>query len=199
MSKKEADYMRDKRIIFFVLLIMIVSGITFFNIYLNHNIDESQSQRELRIQNELLKDENIVLKNELEETVPSTQEQSRSKLISFAEKFITLSFHKEKNEYAKRRAEAEKMMNEEILNYFYPTKEYELDGKYSSKPSEIKLYVQSFNTVDEEVEIITDFINETLTNAENIEKTHNVLKLTIKKEGDNWRVIKVNEILLELI
>lgn len=198
-EKKEGIFMRDKRIIYFALLVIIVGGITLFNMYLNNRIDESESKRELKIQNELLKDENIVLKNELEETAPSTQEQSRSKLLSFAERFINLSFHNERNDYEDRRKEAEKMMNAEIFSYFYPTTEYELDEKYSSKPSDINLYLPSFNVEDEEVEIITDFINETHTHAENIEKTHNVIKLTVKKEGDSWRVIKLNEILLELI
>jgi len=107
----------------------------------------------------VLQTENEELKKKVKETLPSEQEQERQAYLSTVEKFIQLSFHREKQGYEERREQAKKLMKEEVFQLFYPTDTFEMEDTYVSKPSDMKLYLQAYRIGASQVEVITEFQN----------------------------------------
>lgn len=129
------------------------------NIFLYASNDETGDVKQLKVQNQVLKTENDELKKKVKETLPSEQEQERQAYLSTVEKFIQLSFHREKQGYEERRVQAKKLMKEEVFQLFYPTDTFEMEDTYVSKPSDMKLYLQAYMIGASQVEIIAEFQN----------------------------------------
>lgn len=150
---------KDNRKIWFVTLAIVIAGVTFLNIFLYARNDETGDVKRLKVQSQVLQTENEELKKKVKETLPSEQEQQRQAYLSAVEKFIQLSFHREKQGYEERRVQAKKLMKEEIFQLFYPTDTFEMEDTYVSKPSDMKLYLQSYIIGASQVEIIAEFQN----------------------------------------
>ncbi|MEM5611006.1 hypothetical protein AAHB63_14065 [Bacillus thuringiensis] len=97
---------KDKRIFWFITLAIVIAGVTFLNIFLYARNDEIGDLKRLKVQKHVLQTENEELKKKLKETLPSEQEQERQVYLSTVEKFIQLSFHREKQGYEERRVQA---------------------------------------------------------------------------------------------
>ncbi|MEM5611007.1 hypothetical protein AAHB63_14070 [Bacillus thuringiensis] len=73
-------------------------------------------------------------------------------------------------------------MKEEIFQLFYPTDTFEMEETYVSKPSDMKLYLQSYIIGASQVEIIAEFQNTLTIGAQGkTDKTKNVMKVTVQK------------------
>lgn len=202
---KEAEEMskpieKDKRIFWFITLAIVIAGVTFLNIFLYARNDEIGDLKRLKVQKHVLQTENEELKKKLKETLPSEQEQERQVYLSTVEKFIQLSFHREKQGYEERRVQAKKLMKEEIFQLFYPTDTFEMEETYVSKPSDMKLYLQSYIIGASQVEIIAEFQNTLTIGAQGkTDKTKNVMKVTVQKNQENWQVTNVEELTVQII
>ncbi|PFT90081.1 MerR family transcriptional regulator [Bacillus thuringiensis] len=191
---------KDNRKIWFVTLAIVIAGVTFLNIFLYARNDEIGDVKRLKVQKQVLQTENEELKKKVKETLPSEQEQERQAYLSTVEKFIQLSFHREKQGYEERRVQAKKLMKEEIFQLFYPTDTFEMEDTYVSKPSDMKLYLQSYIIGASQVEIIAEFQNTLTIGAQGkTDKTKNVMKVTVQKNQENWQVTNVEELTVQII
>ncbi|MBU4642298.1 MerR family transcriptional regulator [Bacillus toyonensis] len=191
---------KDNRKIWFVTLAIVIAGVTFLNIFLYARNDETGDVKRLKVQNQVMQTENEELKKKVKETLPSEQEQQRQAYLSVVEKFIQLSFHREKQGYEERRVQAKKLMKEEIFQLFYPTDTFEMEDTYVSKPSDIKLYLQSYIIGASQVEIIAEFQNTvTIGSQGKTDKTKNVMKVTVQKNQESWQVTNVEELAVQII
>ncbi|HDR3895870.1 MerR family transcriptional regulator [Bacillus thuringiensis] len=191
---------KDNRKIWFVTLAIVIAGVTFLNIFLYARNDETGDVKRLKVQNQVLQTENEELKKKVKETLPSEQEQQRQAYLSAVEKFIQLSFHREKQGYEERRVQAKKLMKEEIFQLFYPTDTFEMEDTYVSKPSDMKLYLQSYIIGASQVEIIAEFQNTvTIGSQGKTDKTKNVMKVTVQKNQESWQVTNVEELAVQII
>ncbi|MES5943845.1 MULTISPECIES: MerR family transcriptional regulator [unclassified Bacillus cereus group] len=191
---------KDKRIFWFITLAIVIAGVTFLNIFLYARNDEIGDLKRLKVQKQVLQTENEELKKKVKETLPSEQEQERQAYLSTVEKFIQLSFHREKQGYEERRVQAKKLMKEEIFQLFYPTDTFEMEETYVSKPSDMKLYLQSYIIGASQVEIIAEFQNTLTIGAQGkTDKTKNVMKVTVQKNQENWQVTNVEELTVQII
>ncbi|MGM2628340.1 MerR family transcriptional regulator [Bacillus cereus group sp. Bce038] len=191
---------KDNRKIWFVTLAIVIAGVTFLNIFLYARNDETGDVKRLKVQSQVLQTENEELKKKVKETLPSEQEQQRQAYLSAVEKFIQLSFHREKQGYEERRVQAKKLMKEEIFQLFYPTDTFEMEDTYVSKPSDMKLYLQSYIIGASQVEIIAEFQNTvTIGSQGKTDKTKNVMKVTVQKNQENWQVTNVEELSVQII
>ncbi|OUB05832.1 MerR family transcriptional regulator [Bacillus thuringiensis serovar yunnanensis] len=191
---------KDNRKIWFVTLAIVIAGVTFLNIFLYARNDETGDVKRLKVQNQVLQTENEELKKKVKETLPSEQEQERQSYLSTVEKFIQLSFHREKQGYEERRTQAKKLMKDEIFQLFYPTDTFEMDDTYVSKPSDMKLYLQAYIIGASQVEIIAEFQNTlTIGSQGKTDKTKNVMKVTVQKNQENWQVTNVEELTVQII
>ncbi|PHE04033.1 MerR family transcriptional regulator, partial [Bacillus toyonensis] len=143
--------MKDKRKFLFIVFVILVVGVTAFNIYLSKKTMSDGKEKQLKLSNELLTKQNQDLKKRLDKVLPSAQEQQRMAYLSTAETFIQLSFHREKEGYSERKEKAKSIMSEELLQQFYPTNKYELGDTYKTKPIEMKFYLQENKPDKEEV------------------------------------------------
>ncbi|WP_257132234.1 hypothetical protein [Bacillus wiedmannii] len=100
----QEDKNKDKRKSIFITLAIVIASVTFLNIFLYARNDETGDLKRLKVQNQVLQTENEELKKKVKETLPSEQEQQRQTYLSTVEKFIQLSFHREKQGYEERRA-----------------------------------------------------------------------------------------------
>ncbi|MEK5204954.1 MerR family transcriptional regulator [Bacillus sp. FSL R10-2789] len=192
--------MKDKRKIMFFVLVILVAGVTVFNIYLSKKSMSDGKEKQLKLSNELLTRQNEDLKKRLDKVLPSAQEQQRRAYLSTAETFIQLSFHREKEGYNERKEKAKSIMSEELLQQFYPTDKYELGDTYKTKPIEMKFYLQENEPDQEEVYVLAEFINVTTDSTQNREeKVNNVLRIIIKKEKETWRVTSVEELNVKVL
>lgn len=205
MQVKEAEEMsksieKDKRKFWFITLAIVIAGVTFLNIFLYARNDEIGDVKRLKVQKQVLQTENEELKKKVKETRPSEQEQERQAYLLTVEKFIQLSFHREKQGYEERRVQAKKLMKEEIFQLFYPTDTFEMEDTYVSKPSDMKLYLQSYIIGASQVEIIAEFQNTLTIGAQGkTDKTKNVMKVTLQKNQENWQVTNVEELTVQII
>ncbi|EJR92741.1 hypothetical protein [Bacillus mycoides] len=191
---------KDNRKIWFVTLAIVIAGVTFLNIFLYARNDETGDVKRLKVQSQVLQTENEELKKKVKETLPSEQEQERQAYLSTVEKFIQLSFHREKQGYEERRVQAKKLMKEEIFQLFYPTDTFEMEETYVSKPSDMKLYLQSYIIGASQVEIIAEFQNTvTIGSQGKTDKTKNVMKVTVQKNQENWQVTNVEELTVQIV
>ncbi|MED0988356.1 MerR family transcriptional regulator [Bacillus nitratireducens] len=187
--------MKDKRKSLFIVSVILVVGVTAFNIYLSKKSMSDGKEKQLKLSNDLLTKQNEDLKKRLDKVLPSAQEQQRRAYLSTAETFIQLSFHREKEGYNERKAKSKSIMSEELLQQFYPTDKYELGDTYKTKPIEMKFYLQENEPDQEEVNVLAEFINVTTDSTQNREeKVKNVLRIIIKKEKETWRVTSVEEL-----
>ncbi|MED2776174.1 MerR family transcriptional regulator [Bacillus thuringiensis] len=187
--------MKDKRKSLFIVFVILVVGVTAFNIYLSKKSMSDGKEKQLKLSNELLTKQNEDLKKRLDKVLPSAQEQQRRAYLSTAETFIQLSFHREKEGYSERKEKAKSIMSEELLQQFYPTNKYELGDTYKTKPIEMKFYLQENEPDKEEVNVLAEFINVTTDSTQNREeKVNNVLRIIMKKENETWRVTSVEEL-----
>ncbi|MED2874533.1 MerR family transcriptional regulator [Bacillus thuringiensis] len=192
--------MKDKRKSLFIVFVILVIGVTAFNIYLSKKSMSDGKEKQLKLSNELLTKQNEDLKNRLDKVLPSAQEQQRRAYLSTAETFIQLSFHREKEGYSERKEKAKSIMSEELLQQFYPTDKYELGDTYKTKPIEMKFYLQENEPDKEEVNVLAEFINVTTDATQNREeKVNNVLRIIMKKENETWRVTSVEELNMKVL
>ncbi|WP_002151028.1 hypothetical protein [Bacillus cereus] len=192
--------MKDKRKFLFIVFVILVVGVTGFNIYLSKKSMSDGKEKQLKLSNELLTGQNEDLKKRLDKVLPSAQEQQRRAYLSTAETFIQLSFHREKEGYNERKEKAKSIMSEELLQQFYPTDKYELGDTYKTKPVEMKFYLQENEPDQEEVNVLAEFINVTTDSTQNREeKVGNVLRIIIKKEKETWRVTSVEELNMKVL
>ncbi|HDR7350139.1 TPA: MerR family transcriptional regulator [Bacillus toyonensis] len=192
--------MKDKRKSLFIVFVILVVGVTAFNIYLSKKSMSDGKEKQLKLSNELLTKQNEDLKKRLDKVLPSAQEQQRRAYLSTAETFIQLSFHREKEGYSERKEKAKSIMSEELLQQFYPTDKYELGDTYKTKPIEMKLYLQENEPDKEEVNVLAEFINVTTDSTQNREeKVNNVLRIIMKKEKETWRVTSVEELNMKVL
>ncbi|MDR4904700.1 MerR family transcriptional regulator [Bacillus cereus] len=192
--------MKDKRKSLFIVFVILVVGVTAFNIYLSKKSMSDGKEKQLKLSNELLTKQNEDLKKRLDKVLPSAQEQQRRAYLSTAETFIQLSFHREKEGYNERKEKAKSIMSEELLQQFYPTDKYELGDTYKTKPIEMKFYLQENEPDKEEVNVLAEFINVTTDSTQNREeKVNNVLRIIIKKEKETWRVTSVEELNMKVL
>lgn len=192
--------MKDKRKSLFIVFVILVVGVTAFNIYLSKKSMSDGKEKQLKLSNELLTKQNEDLKKRLDKVLPSAQEQQRRAYLSTAETFIQLSFHREKEGYSERKEKAKSIMSEELLQQFYPTDKYELGDTYKTKPIEMKFYLQENEPDKEEVNVLAEFINVTTDSTQNREeKVNNVLRIIIKKEKEIWRVTSVEELNMKVL
>lgn len=192
--------MKDKRKFLFIVFVVLVVGVTAFNIYLSKKSMSDGKEKQLKLSNELLTKQNEDLKKRLDKVLPSAQEQQRREYLSTAETFIQLSFHREKEGYSERKEKAKSIMSEELLQQFYPTDKYELGDTYKTKPIEMKFYLQENETDKEEVNVLAEFINVTTDSTQNREeKVNNVLRIIMKKEKETWRVTSVEELNMKVL
>ncbi|TXR91274.1 MerR family transcriptional regulator [Bacillus sp. SH7-1] len=192
--------MKDKRKSLFIVFVILVVGVTAFNIYLSKKSMSDGKEKQLKLSNELLTKQNENLKKRLDKVLPSAQEQQRRAYLSTAETFIQLSFHREKEGYSERKEKAKSIMSEELLQQFYPTDKYELGDTYKTKPIEMKFYLQENEPDKEEVNVLAEFINVTTDSTQNREeKVNNVLRIIMKKENETWRVTSVEELNMKVL
>ncbi|MCS6595320.1 MerR family transcriptional regulator [Bacillus cereus] len=192
--------MKDKRKSLFIVFVILVVGVTAFNIYLSKKSMSDGKEKQLKLSNELLTKQNEDLKKRLDKVLPSAQEQQRRAYLSTAETFIQLSFHREKEGYGERKEKAKSIMSEELLQQFYPTDKYELGDTYKTKPIEMKFYLQENEPDKEEVNVLAEFINVTTDSTQNREeKVNNVLRIIMKKENETWRVTSVEELNMKVL
>ncbi|PJN52661.1 MerR family transcriptional regulator [Bacillus mycoides] len=192
--------MKDKRKSLFIVFVILVVGVTAFNIYLSKKSMSDGKEKQFKLSNELLTKQNEDLKKRLDKVLPSAQEQQRRAYLSTAETFIQLSFHREKEGYSERKEKAKSIMSEELLQQFYPTDKYELGDTYKTKPIEMKFYLQENEPDKEEVNVLAEFINVTTDSTQNREeKVNNVLRIIIKKEKETWRVTSVEELNMKVL
>ncbi|EJS10672.1 hypothetical protein IKS_05829 [Bacillus cereus VDM062] len=192
--------MKDKRKFLFIVFVILVVGVTAFNIYLSKKSMSDGKEKQLKLLNELLTRQNEDLKKRLDKVLPSAQEQQRRAYLSTAETFIQLSFHREKEGYNERKEKAKSIMSEELLQQFYPTDKYELGDTYKTKPIEMKFYLQENEPDQEEVNVLAEFINVTTDSTQNREeKVNNVLRIIMKKEKETWRVTSVEELNMKVL
>lgn len=192
--------MKDKRKFLFIVFVILVIGVTVFNIYLSKKSMSDGKEKQLKLSNELLTRQNEDLKKRLDKVLPSAQEQQRRAYLSTAETFIQLSFHREKEGYNERKEKAKSIMSEELLQQFYPTDKYELGDTYKTKPIEMKFYLQENEPDKEEVNVLAEFINVTTDSTQNREeKVNNVLRIIMKKEKETWRVTSVEELNMKVL
>ncbi|MED2035477.1 MerR family transcriptional regulator [Bacillus thuringiensis] len=192
--------MKDKRKSLFIVFVILVVGVTAFNIYLSKKSMSDGKEKQLKLSNELLTKQNEDLKKRLDKVLPSAQEQQRRAYLSTAETFIQLSFHREKDGYSERKEKAKSIMSEELLQQFYPTDKYELGDTYKTKPIEMKFYLQENEPDKEEVNVLAEFINVTTDSTQNREeKVNNVLRIIMKKEKETWRVTSVEELNMKVL
>ncbi|MEH7282444.1 MerR family transcriptional regulator [Bacillus toyonensis] len=192
--------MKDKRKSLFIVFVILVVGVTAFNIYLSKKSMSDGKEKQLKLSNELLTKQNEDLKKRLDKVLPSAQEQQRRAYLSTAETFIQLSFHREKEGYSERKEKAKSIMSEELLQQFYPTDKYELGDTYKTKPIEMKFYLQENEPDKEEVNVLAEFINVTTDPTQNREeKVNNVLRIIMKKEKEIWRVTSVEELSMKVL
>jgi len=192
--------MKDKRKSLFIVFVILVVGVTAFNIYLSKKSMRDGKEKQLKLSNELLTKQNEDLKKRLDKVLPSAQEQQRRAYLSTAETFIQLSFHREKEGYSERKEKAKSIMSEELLQQFYPTDKYELGDTYKTKPIEMKFYLQENEPDKEEVNVLAEFINVTTDSTQNREeKVNNVLRIIMKKEKETWRVTSVEELNMKVL
>ncbi|PFV02911.1 MerR family transcriptional regulator [Bacillus cereus] len=192
--------MKDKRKLLFIVFVILVVGVTVFNIYLSKKSMNDGKEKQLKLSNELLTKQNEDLKKRLDKVLPSAQEQQRRAYLSTAETFIQLSFHREKEGYSERKEKAKSIMSEELLQQFYPTDKYELGDTYKTKPIEMKFYLQENEPDKEEVNVLAEFINVTTDSTQNREeKVNNVLRIIMKKEKETWQVTSVEELNMKVL
>ncbi|KMQ22698.1 MerR family transcriptional regulator [Bacillus cereus] len=192
--------MKDKRKSLFIVFVILVVGVTAFNIYLSKKSMSDGKEKQLKLSNELLTKQNEDLKKRMDKVLPSAQEQQRRAYLSTAETFIQLSFHREKEGYSERKEKAKSIMSEELLQQFYPTDKYELGDTYKTKPIEMKFYLQENEPDKEEVNVLAEFINVTTDSTQNREeKVNNVLRIIMKKEKETWRVTSVEELNMKVL
>lgn len=192
--------MKDKRKFLFIVFVILVVGVTAFNIYLSKKSMSDGKEKQLKLSNELLTKQNEDLKKRLDKVLPSAQEQQRRAYLSTAETFIQLSFHREKEGYSERKEKAKSIMSEELLQQFYPTDKYELGDTYKTKPIEMKFYLQENESDKDEVNVLAEFINVTTDSTQNREeKVNNVLRIIMKKENETWRVTSVEELNMKVL
>ncbi|MDT3496051.1 MerR family transcriptional regulator [Bacillus toyonensis] len=192
--------MKDKRKSLFIVFVILVIGVTAFNIYLSKKSMSDGKEKQLKLSNELLTKQNEDLKKRLDKVLPSAQEQQRRAYLSTAETFIQLSFQREKEGYSERKEKAKSIMSEELLQQFYPTDKYELGDTYKTKPIEMKFYLQENEPDKEEVNVLAEFINVTTDSTQNREeKVNNVLRIIMKKEKETWRVTSVEELNMKVL
>ncbi|EPF08825.1 MULTISPECIES: hypothetical protein [Bacillus] len=192
--------MKNKRKSLFIVFVILVVGVTAFNIYLSKKSMSDGKEKQLKLSNELLTKQNEDLKKRLDKVLPSAQEQQRRAYLTTAETFIQLSFHREKEGYSERKEKAKSIISEELLQQFYPTDKYELGDTYKTKPIEMKFYLQENEPNKEEVNVLAEFINVTTDATQNREeKVNNVLRIIMKKENETWRVTSVEELNMKVL
>jgi hypothetical protein len=187
-------------VILFGALAVAIAGVTIWNIYLNRNISQATVSKQLQVTNDTLKQENNELKKQLNEVLPSAQEQQKRAYLDTVKQFIDVSYHREKEGFEERKKIAKAIMDKELYAQFYPTETFDYGNTYSSNPSDLHLYVQQFDGGQDEVKVIAEFTNHLVIKEENVDdQTHDIIQVLLRKEEKKWIVYSVEELKTEIL
>ncbi|MFP7159175.1 MerR family transcriptional regulator [Priestia aryabhattai] len=186
--------------IVFGVLALAIAGVTIWNIYLNQNISQETASKQLQVTNDTLKQENSELKQQLNEVLPSAQEQQKRAYLDTVKQFIDVSYHREKEGFEERKKIAKAIMDKELYAQFYPTETFDYGNTYSSNPSDLHLYVQQFDGGQDEVKVIAEFTNHLVIKEENVDdQTHDIIQVLLRKDEKKWIVYSVEELKTEIL
>ncbi|KNH11088.1 MerR family transcriptional regulator [Priestia megaterium] len=187
-------------VILFGALAVAIAGVTIWNIYLNQNISQATASKQLQVTNDTLKQENNELKKQLNEVLPSAQEQQKRAYLDTVKQFIDVSYLREKEGFEERKKIAKTIMDKELYTQFYPTETFDYGNTYSSNPSDLHLYVQQFDGGQDEVKVIAEFTNHLVIKEENVDdQTHDIIQVLLRKEEKKWVVYSVEELKTEIL
>ena len=96
--------MKNKAALLFGALVVVVADVTIFNIYLNYNISNTTTSKQIQVTNDSLKEENQELKKQLSEVRPSAQEQQKRDYLNTVKQFIDVCYHHEKDGFEDRKS-----------------------------------------------------------------------------------------------
>lgn len=192
--------MRDKRIWLFVALALMVAGVTFFNVYTSNRVEKVYADHTILEKNMKLQQENKELKKELGRVLPSAQEQERRAYLQSTEEFMRIAFTRTSNGFEERKMQAKKLMSEELYKQFYPTEHYSYGDGYSSELSDMKFYLQEYESGVDQVDVIVECISNVKASLDkDEERTKNVIKVTAQRENDSWKIVSVEQLHMQLL
>lgn len=190
--------LRDHRKLIFIVLIVLVAAVTAFNIYLNMNIHHKGKVHQLKNENQALKEENQSLKKAIQQTTPSAQEKQRRAYMSVVEHFIQVAYVQKKDGYEKRMNEARQLMTDDLLKRFYPSSAFQGDGRFTTTPKDITVYLSTHEPFAKKIEAIVTFTQSIqYHDKKDTEDTRSVLQVTVEKKHDQWIVTGLKEISLK--
>lgn len=173
-----------KSVSIIVLSFLLVGNIALFFINKgneNESVSEAEAQEmeELRAENERL--------SYLEETETLTaREESFKNLENQANQFLTSVFEQDAETYQTSKAEADEVMNDDLIDRFFSADMYgENEVETSIEGSNI--YIENISENREEIDIVMDVDHKIeYINTDMEEQSQAFIKVTFVKDNDNW-------------
>lgn len=171
--------------------LLIGNGVLFF---LNNNEDEEASISEAQAQEmEELREQNERL-SYLEETETLTaREESFDNLESQANRFLTSVFEQDAETYQTSKAEADEVMNDDLIDRFFSADMYG-GNEVQTSIEDSSIYIENISENREEIDIVMDVDHKIeYLNTDMEEQSQAFVKVTFAKENDNWIATKFQD------
>lgn len=173
-----------------VVIILLILAVV-INIYLFIENKKSNNERET-INEEIteLRSENESLQYEVDNYSNTEREQYYNTLVEKADKFVSLAYVVKQEGYEERKNESEKLMNEELVQTFYPSDTL-YQNQVETKINNPKFYVEKLEKGQDKVDVLVEMEHETdYLNTDQNYKANIIVRVTFENKDGEWIAVK---------
>lgn len=179
-----------KNVATIILVTLLVINIVMFV----GNKKKEKHYEDINSQNEVLKNENEILKDKQKNFSNTAREQYYQDLTNQAKLFINLAYVIKQDGYKQRKNEAKNVMSEDLIDRFYPADTF-YQKQVQTSVKDVKLYIEEFKREDDEVRIIAELNHEMkYINTGQIDKSKIYVEITFEHDENKWIATKIRDI-----
>ncbi|MYL43963.1 hypothetical protein [Virgibacillus salexigens] len=177
-----------------ILTIFIVVGLIINIVLFVSNKEKTEEINEVVNENQELKDQNKYLIKETENISNTAREQHYEDLINQANLFVKLAYVVKQDGYEQRKNEASNVMNDELIERFYPSDTFFQEQVETNIKNE-KFYVEKLEPNQKKVDVVIEMEHEMdYLQTDQLDKSKLFVRVTFENTKDKWIATKVEDI-----
>jgi cell division protein FtsB len=180
----------SKKVVIFISLLIVLVGITTFNILGSQSNRGSAEISQIQSENQELKRIIDMLEEEVARTQPEAIAEERETIIEVAREFVHLAYDRTFEDYEEERARAREIMNTELFERFFPANTLEANEHLETDVTIKHLYLEDKGPTEDTLYAIAHFhhfINDTEIDRQEERELH--VALTIKNDEEKGWII----------
>ncbi|MFG6116939.1 hypothetical protein ACGTN9_17445 [Halobacillus sp. MO56] len=185
----------SKRVLFSLFLILLIT-LTAFNVYVQRTASNDKLQAEmqhLQKENQQMIKERKSLKKTLNRMDPSKVQAQHDALVEQVSSFIETAFVHEKENYQKRKEQAQAIMSSDLVDTFFPTDNYKANTK--TAVNDVETFIKTGDLSNNHATVLVRLKHTLYSLQSNRKQVSPVfLELNAQLQNDHWVITDFKDV-----